>query len=331
MIRRLGATYATRPPSAGTITIAAWRSWPDARGARELLQGYLDGSRGTRTCSAAGSPMGEPQDRLCLRRPGGNWKSYGASPDPISPRLHIDPGKASTTRSSASWVGAVGHPAIFTGGCRCNGGSNGHMPDFGLATGVDRLVAQCRRDAGCRRGTWRGRIGRRCAAGILTAEEAPPLGRQRRARGTVRRRRPNPAPPCCRSFRPSMARALRSRSGPGPLAIVSPPSAERGLTAGKALGAADGGLLPGTGRCRAPHRLPWTPWSLRSRPWALLCCRRRFDLGAAGAGRTAGVFGCRPIPGKNSVCGRAERNGLRPVPAARNASRIAASVARGPN
>ena len=68
MIRRLGATYATPLPSAGTITIAAWQSW------RRRLRRRGNCSKVTSTATRGPACFREktlrprPQNRLCLPR-----------------------------------------------------------------------------------------------------------------------------------------------------------------------------------------------------------------------------------------------------------------------
>ena len=273
-IRRRGATCATRPPSAGTITIAAWRSWPNARGGAGVAGELPRRQSAARRVFRKKTLRAKPQNRLGLRRRAGTWKSCGAAPGPIPPRLCSDPGGHRRHGPADLGLAIVGD---LQGRMTARSANGRQHAQAGLLALQLALTAWWR-SAGVTPdvvvGPGAGELAAACAAGILTAEEAPAPGRRRRARGGAAS--PPALQPGCPVAVPFVRRwpsALRSRSWPGPLAIVSPPSAgpwTRPPRHSAASGAWTSAWDWARGRLACRTACSVKPWRLRSRPWALL-------------------------------------------------------------
>ncbi len=234
VIRRLGATSATRPLFAATITIAAWRSWlgrPPKRGTCSRvtsMAGHLMGhpvpwvrvgrpgtrrkhciSRlpGARACSPEENPTGEASKSPLFTTTGRECGSHAPRAWPNSCPVSQRPWKASTTRSSGSWVGDWRRASRRMRAPCTHGRGRFPSPSMDRATAGrapgNRQMQCFRRRAPCTHGRgrpesallalqlaltawWRsagvtpdvvlgpgaGELAAACAAGILTAEDA---------------------------------------------------------------------------------------------------------------------------------------------------------------
>ena len=208
MIRRFGATCATRPLCAGTTTIAAWWSWPRRpRDARELLRSYLGGDPRPGVFSGR-KPYGRGlKIAFVYDGPAEKWKSFGEG---LARSL---PGFASTVGSCDDVLqGVLGwrlSPILHEAAA-----SDGRQQDRPALLALQLALTAWWRNAGVTPdvvvGPGAGELAAACAAGILTTKEALRLAANHERDGVI------PPPPQPRAAVLPFLSAVDGQSHAGP-------------------------------------------------------------------------------------------------------------------